>query len=143
MSHETDLAWAAGFFDGDGSVYIASKAISPRGVRYFGLELSISQVDPRPLHKYREMFGGAISMNPRPIHRDWGKWKAGGKNAAIVLRQLLPYLLSKRGEAELALWFAANKSNHKYMSSLHRAEQEAFRDALMEWHRTDLSEMAA
>lgn len=45
----TELAWAAGFFDGEGSVSIR---VDKRPGRKPALQLSIEQNDPRPLHRF-------------------------------------------------------------------------------------------
>jgi hypothetical protein len=49
MHDREALAWAAGFFDGEGSVFCHKK--EPR------LQVSISQIDPRVLDKFAEAVG--------------------------------------------------------------------------------------
>ena len=62
-----DLAYAAGFFDGEGHIAIAynSRAKKHSGGRdYFNerywLYVQISQIDPRPLQWLQKRFGGAL-----------------------------------------------------------------------------------
>jgi hypothetical protein len=52
---ETELAWAAGFFDGEGCARL-SKSKTKKGKIYFSLQLSVAQKDERPLHR----FGSAV-----------------------------------------------------------------------------------
>ena len=55
---KSDLAWAAGFFEGEGSVG-AFKTGRPRkdGTRRIGVSLSINQVDRECLDRFREVVG--------------------------------------------------------------------------------------
>ncbi len=140
----TDLAWAAGFFDGEGSIYIARTGFYRERTRVlYRLEVTVSQVDPRPLERLCRMFGGNIMVTGNPKHRAWAKWRVHNHRAVWVLRLLLPYLLNKREEAELATTFGALLAGRgRIISDAQRAEQEAVRDALMEHHRTDLSAAA-
>ena len=96
------LTWAAGFFDGEGTVYIYSHSSSHR---YRYLAISVSQRDPRPLLVFRELFGGSIHRHEhtRGVEADIWKWEVRNRLAGAALVQLLPYLLLKREQAELAI----------------------------------------
>ena len=48
-----ELAWAAGFYDGEGGLYFKQNQTKVRG-----LLLVIGQTDIRPLHRFQEAVGG-------------------------------------------------------------------------------------
>ena len=104
------VAWAAGFFDGEGCISI-SKPINKRknGVHYTGYQLQaiVAQRDRRPLEVIVGLFGGNITAVKIHGSTYWYLRKHGAK-AAELLEQLLPFLVLKKEQAELALRF------HKY-----------------------------
>lgn len=95
-----DLAWAAGFFDGEGSVNIKSQG------KTVVLSVHVAQVDRRPLDKLVRCFGGKVygpykSNNPR--HSDHYQWVLSSHNAYKFLVKVAPYLVNKREEALIGL----------------------------------------
>mgnify|MGYP001597965492 CR=1 FL=1 len=56
MTREEEIAWAAGFFDGEGSVGVQRDRCGC--ARY--LSLQIGQRDPRPLQRFQALFGGNL-----------------------------------------------------------------------------------
>ncbi len=63
---ETERAWAARFFDGEGCVSLIRDR---RGTRRPRLFLSIEQVDRRPLERFRDAAGFAGKITQRPARR--------------------------------------------------------------------------
>ena len=103
---DTDVAWAAGFFDGEGHVRIS--APTPGKPRY-SLAVIIGQVDPRPLIHLRDLFGGAIMSNGprrRPTHSPAWRWVLSGPAAGRFLAMVRPHLRVKDREAAVGLAFA-------------------------------------
>ena len=96
---DTQLAWAAGFFDGEG--YIGFTPCNGQ----LALRVEVVQADIRPLLKFKEFFGGTIIpkkmrlLNRKPIWR----WSVTTGHAAQMLQQLLPWLTVKFEQAELAI----------------------------------------
>ncbi len=103
-------AWAAGFFEGDGSIgaYIGHRRESsvPQ------LSASISQAStegiPTCLLRFRDPVGvGSISGPVQP--RGWSRlpqyrWQANGKSVAIAIAILMPWLVgAKREQVERAV----------------------------------------
>ena len=103
MLKETDIAWAAGFIDGEGCISTPVR-VRVRNRRDYSLALYVGQVDPRPLLRLRDWFGGTVV--PRT---SWGRgrpifmWRITGNTAEAALRTLLPYLTVKQEQARLAL----------------------------------------
>ena len=131
MSYETDLAWAAGFFDGDGCIVLAR---IPRPKRYrtprHDAYLSARQSTREPLSKMQTLLGGSIGITRQYAKTTWPKapgentpshrianrkngtpiesyyWHLGGhKKIYDTLQRLLPYLVVKKAQAEALLPF--------------------------------------
>ncbi len=106
MLSETEKAYFAGFFDGDGCVLIRSFA--PRAPRSFCILVQITQNDHSILHELKCIFGGNI-------HRDRkaNVWSIDGLSAADFLGQIAPYLRLKKEEAEFSVSFERNRPRFK------------------------------
>lgn len=111
MSKSHRLAWAAGFFDGEGYVNIQRRSTNKNGKHYSGyyLRIGINHVAIAPLFEMQSLFGGTIEKqsaesvvgNRKQRHR----WVTSTQNAANALIQLLPYLKNKNEVVEKALEF--------------------------------------
>lgn len=107
-----DLAWAAGFFDGEGYIGL----FHPRDKRHWWLRITVTNSDPRALAKFQAMFGvGTIRCDPRqsPRHLDRYMWSATSKNAGHVLALIRPYLVIKREQADVAMESRALMVNNR------------------------------
>lgn len=101
---ELDYAWAAGFFDGEGSITIHQ----PSAERSHRFAIMIGNTRIEPLLKMSKLFGGRVTSYRVELGKQpaW-KWSRAGKSAIPALQAMLPYLVNKRVEAELALEFIA------------------------------------
>jgi hypothetical protein len=86
-----DIAWAAGFYEGEGTCNYATRS----------QHVVVNQVEREPLEKLQRMFGGTI----RPIkahHRSQASWRwcAHGPRARGVMMTLY-VLLSKKRQAQI------------------------------------------
>lgn len=88
--------YAAGFFDGEGCV-----RISRVGERY-KLQVKISQLDRRPLDLLSNKYGGVVYESSRCPY-----WEIASRQASTFLSAILPYLIVKKKEAEIAVEFQA------------------------------------
>lgn len=101
---QEDLAYLAGFFDGEGCISFHRKA-TKNGWRY-SLEISVAQINPEPIKMFTEVFGfGYRSRWFNSNQRLQFEWRTFGSNASKVLKLLMPYLKVKREEALLAIEF--------------------------------------
>jgi len=96
---ERELAWAAGFFDGEGSM---SPHIDKRPGRRPSLQLEIEQTSQQPLERFRRAVGqgGRITLRkPRAVTRK-PLWRLHyyGPAAFEVARLLYPYLCQPKQE---------------------------------------------
>lgn len=92
---ESDRAWAAGFFDSEGTV---SAFINSKGE--LKASVAIDQVDRRPIDKMRDVFGGT-AVQHKTAHQPAWRWRLSGKRAADFLTSVLPFLIVKREQAVL------------------------------------------
>lgn len=140
------FAWAAGFVDADGSITIA-RNFGPGSGRGYRLKLSVTQVDPAPLFRLQSLFGGVVRLRSRPTRanqRTQNEWTVGSRDALRVLRLIEPYMVGKREQARLAMWFQQSKVRPGAKPTLcHIAEEEAFHDAMKDSHKWTYDEVAA
>jgi hypothetical protein len=99
----TAHAWAAGIIDGEGCIHIRSQvqAILAVSVTQSGVEV------PEMLTRLRDLYGGSITRavyaggNRRPSRT----WSVAARKAEALLLSVLPYLVEKRDQADIALEF--------------------------------------
>ncbi len=108
-SEMLDFAWAAGFVDGDGSVFIAKGQKDSD----FRAGIAVSNTNYEALEKLREIFmAGSIHTNAaRP---DGLNKKAlyiwhtqGNRGAAGIISKIFPFLVIKRERARIVLKLAS------------------------------------
>lgn len=96
VSKSHKLAWAAGFFDGDGYV-----TIQVRGGKYKGhyIVAGVNHVAEAPIHELIRLFGG--KFRKQKLEKVIGnrkqrvEWKLTCSAAANFLTQIRPYLINK------------------------------------------------
>lgn len=111
ITREHTLIYAAGFFDGEGCIYIGRRAKSGR--EYFTLTISVSNTDKASVEIFRKLFGGYLSE----LKSDRGgkrksvlyMWQVDSGKAAVALDELLPFLRLKKKEAKLAVRFQSRR----------------------------------
>lgn len=101
----TDIAYLAGFFDGEGCIYIL-KAKKAWGFAY-DLEISFTNSDPEPLLLAQAAFGGTISVSKdtREGRKNVSRLRLRSRKASNALREMLPYLRTKKARAVMAIDF--------------------------------------
>lgn len=133
--HETFwVAWAAGFFDGEGCIMLTKR--HRKNSLNYDLRITVANTDIRSLHKFRQMFGGSIQVQVRPDHERWlpsWTWVAQNRAAEQCLLRLLPWLVVKHEQAELAI------RSRQYVDRRHRKTTMDL-DRL-EWMKQELSRL--
>jgi hypothetical protein len=112
-SHE--VAYTAGFFDGEGCVSIARYL--QRGRPYHTLAIIFTNTDLRVLEWLRQRWGGSISkptMPSHPRHRPTRHLRFSAGRARPLLLAMHPYLIIKKSQVEIALEFIESKSANRY-----------------------------
>lgn len=115
-SHELDelfLAWAAGLFEGEGTITIAPiRRASSRGSHFFALHVSLTMTDEGLVRLLHRTFGGYIALRRGAAKRkDAYMWIVTSARAGEVLRLLQPFFRSTRVQekAVLGLEFQSQK----------------------------------
>ncbi len=98
MVTETEAAYAAGFFDGEGCIMIS------RRKNTFWIRFEIAQADPAPLHWLAARWCGKVRRyhsRARPI---W-YWGLSSISAMRFLHAIRPFLIVKAGQVDIAFEF--------------------------------------
>jgi hypothetical protein len=104
----TEIAYLAGFFDGEGSVSMALQ-----GGKYLRIEVSCSQNTATVLWMFVRGFRGNIYEGNRCY-----QWKIYGNEATKFLRSIIPYLIVKRLDAEEAVRAFDNRDNKELVTEI-------------------------
>ena len=124
MATDTDYAWAAGFFDGEGCVCVLPNHSKTSASPSFSLKLKVTQVDPLSLENLKRILGGSYSAGPRKRLRNgvlieelYYHWWLSGHAALEALCRMLPFLTLKRKRAEVAIEFRVKMEARKNSGS--------------------------
>lgn len=101
----TQLAWAAGFIDGEGCITTATNGPN-RSVHM--IQISVCNTDKNVVRVFKKWFKcGTLCTNHQsqrnPRWLDSHTWAVRAKGAEEVIRVLLPYLRIKHRQAKVAL----------------------------------------
>ena len=99
----TDIEWLAGFFDGEGCIVIVRRKPAKNFLHY--LRLDIGNTHKSSIEKIHSILGCGTVNRSEGTNRPMWRWQATGNGAAKTLWLLLPYLVTKRKQAKLALDF--------------------------------------
>ena len=99
MNDPIEVAYLAGFFDGEGCI----GCYKPRYAPF----LQVACTDREPLERFHAMFGGAFRRTTRNTvtGRIVWKWHLASPRSLSALVVLMPYLTVKRDQARVALQF--------------------------------------
>lgn len=114
-TNPVELAWAAGFFDGEGSVFVnqghTTHAHRPGKPRYPCVSpiASVCGCELQPLDRFARAVGGRVPTGPykpRKVgHRPYYRWDACGRPSVHrVLSKLWPYLSTPKRQQALRVW---------------------------------------
>jgi hypothetical protein len=101
-----DIRYVAGLFDGEGCIRVNRQEF-PNHIRY-QLYAVMQMSDPRPLAEMQKQFEGSFHFGKLPLnpnHRPLHCWSVSSQKALRFLEMVLPYLIVKKQEAELAIEF--------------------------------------
>lgn len=107
---DLELAYFAGFFDGEGSVSILEHTKSEQsgrpGYKYMRLLVQVSNTNLEVLEYFRLRFGGNIYNHKTNGNRkQCYSWQLHSRMAANALMLMQPYLVVKAEQAGLGLAF--------------------------------------
>ena len=105
---ETDLAYTAGFFDGEGCIRIYSDKKRNR----YKLICSIGQKRLDILEWIQRCFGGSIYESKSRV--TYYQWTIVAQQASAFIQEILPYLRLKVDEARLAIEFQSTRKKQGF-----------------------------
>jgi len=100
----TRVTWAAGFFDGEGTVGMIALKSGSRSLR-----IGVGQLVRRPLETLSALWGGSIVLDTSEDKPFW-RWTITADRAMGALREMLPHLQVKAEQAEIGIEFQAGKA---------------------------------
>lgn len=117
MATETELAWAAGFFDGEGSIGIYRHTLYTQSGTYFTWKVKarLSCCSKEAVARFAEIMGnGVVHLQRRQTKklREVWSWSVYDRHVIAALEPLLPYLVIKKQQVELGIAFRATVKNH-------------------------------
>jgi hypothetical protein len=130
---ERKLAYAAGYFDGEGTINV----LSCKG--NFQLRVQLTSYDLESLSVFEELFGGKVRSDEfAGVNFRVYRWAKNNRHAMSVLSAMVPFLRAKKEQAELALdsgWDFQTRGGPRLTeiqigkrASLHRALKEVKRN---------------
>ncbi len=93
--------YAAGFFDGEGSVYAA---LRNKPYRNYTVLVTIPNTVEAPLLLFKERWGGSLNANqPSGNRKLQYQWVLAPNNARVFLRDVRPHLIVKAEVVDVAI----------------------------------------
>jgi len=136
MTRNEDLAWAAGFFDGEGYI---GMAIGKYGVQF---HVVAAQTEKSVMERFGQIVGGGnvyLQKNHRKSNwRPLWTWSTGKKTDAVhALKSLLPYLYTKKSQAHVLL----NWLNFRRFSKQGRHVKSSWEKEITQWYNLHLKKL--
>lgn len=111
---ETDIAWAAGFLDGEGCFHMYES--TSKGHSSVRAAIKANQAIHRaPIEKLHNLFGGSIwernqkTVTNKPVY----EWQVQSADAILrIIPLIAPYLIVKKPQAELILELSQYRQKH-------------------------------
>lgn len=104
------LNYWAGFFDGEGTIYISKHKINGKYINYFVDAAIVNSYKP-VLEEIQQAFGGTIRHAAGKNKHLW-LWTIRANQAVEFLETMLPFLQVKGKQARLAIEFQRNRPKH-------------------------------
>lgn len=122
-----DLAWLAGIFDSDSSIYIMRQGRKDRDRQYnYILRICVEGADDIKANEVMRITKVG-STNVGKIHTENRsntlKWQVDGRKAMNVLKAVLPFMRVKKVQAEAAIEF--QETTKKHWRKMTEADYEA------------------
>jgi hypothetical protein len=124
--------YAAGFFDGEGTVYIHGYQDPDNNRRYHAAKISISQKTPAVLYLFQERWGGRVRIATKD---GTYVWEANGDTALSFVSDIYPYTIVKYEQLRLYLEFKSLRKAHRYAPVTEEEWEQR------EWYRSRIKEL--
>jgi hypothetical protein len=149
---DTEKAWFAGLFDGEGTIVIVKRYNPRKFCTRFGLRIVLYNTSLAALERVREIWNvGKVRLksadDSRLGSKSVGIWYAGANQALWVLEHSVAYLVIKREQALVAILFQKNKRDFisvygmgRFPAFAHNLE-EKMRQAIMQLNRGAVADL--
>lgn len=112
---ELDLAWLAGFIDGEGCILLSCQKPNPKRrtvSKIWIMRVCVTNTRHDVLALIQSWFGGYIvhKRTDKAHYKDGWTWEVSGHKAKRLLNEVGPYLVLKRSQCEVALKYAKTLS---------------------------------
>jgi intein/homing endonuclease len=113
LINEEIYAYLAGFLDADGSITIVNRNIKGKPTRY-RVQICVYNCNILIINKLKHLFGGKIRSNN--VNSSYSKWRncfvysLSDSQAINVIKNIYPYLIIKKRQADIALQIAEVRS---------------------------------
>ena len=126
---KTDLAYFAGFFDGEGCIIIGTKNCTwnKNHLKTYYLTVSAGSTNHWILELLRFQFEGKVYLRkPQELSRKpFWQWNVQNRQALRFLKTIAPYLKLKKAEADIAIQWQEKRHMGKHYNEGERAIAEA------------------
>lgn len=132
--NKTDLAYMAGFFDGEGCIVIGFRLM--HNCISYRLCVDIGQIGKTGkeiLNLFHDNFKGKVNLIKRRYNqRSYYKWSSHCRQTYQFLKQIYPYVKVKRKQVQLAIEFQELLMNGKthWLSESEKIEKHSYRETV-------------
>ena len=107
MRNQNINAYAAGYIDGDGCIYLG-KTIQKSKITVYEYSIQVVSVKRDVLQLFKDTYGGFIRKKPfKPNHRDAYCWTIKGRESAYVAQAIQSHIVEKREQCFMLVQFSA------------------------------------
>lgn len=104
MTDTLQIAWAAGFTDGEGYIGLTRCFDKKRGYYMYRVQFEVAQVHAAPIDLMQSMFPSVGRVRHyKNAKRGYWTWRVFGQDAIEVIKVLHPYLIVKKEQARLVM----------------------------------------
>ena len=130
MYEPIQLAWAAGIIDGEGCIRLAPS--KNNGRPSYSVMLKVEMTHEETIIKLRRIWGCGGRHDHKGTNKPAFGLQANGEQAIHIIRRLLPYLVTKRLQAELVIEYWEQCQNAGGWSKEITVEIQAHRELIYE-----------
>lgn len=134
MTRQEQIIFLAGFFDGEGCITIGKNG---------AIEIKIINTSYINLKMYTEVFGGEVRSRSQKVNKTQYYYAQYGINAFEFLKEIQPYLLDKKEQADAVLEYFDLRNNTEILRIPGKRGRHANpdRQVLVDTFREILSEL--